>query len=123
MKKNRRSVCPVSCALDLIGDKWTLLIVRDLVLGRQYFKEFLASPERIATNVLTDRLTRLMDADLVQACPSEERVGRNAYKLTPKGESLKPVLQAVAAWGLQHIEGTAALLISGSGKQQNGNIR
>jgi DNA-binding HxlR family transcriptional regulator len=106
MNKTRRSPCPVACTLDLIGDKWTLLIVRDLVLGRQYFKDFLASPERIATNVLTDRLTRLIEAGLVQTCPSEERVGRSAYKLTPKGESLKPVLKAVTDWGLQHIEGT-----------------
>src|SRR5579871_1144935 len=112
MPKTRRSSCPVSCALDLIGDKWTLLIVRDLILGRRYFKEFLASPERIATNVLTDRLARLIEAGLVQTCPSEERVGRNAYQLTPKGESLAPVLQAVADWGLQHLEGTSARLLA-----------
>jgi len=117
MNQPRRSACPVACTLDLIGDKWTLLIVRDLVLGRQYFKDFLASPERIATNVLTDRLTRLMDAGLVQAYPSEERVGRNAYKLTPKGKSLLPILKAVTDWGLQHIEGTSCGMRPKSGPE------
>ena len=57
---SRRSSCPVSCALDLLGDRWTLLVIRDLFRGFTRFGEFLASPERIPTNILADRLKRLV---------------------------------------------------------------
>ena len=61
----RRSVCPVACTLDLIGDKWTLLVIRDLMSGKSQFKDFLESPEGIATNILTSRLNRLLEHGLV----------------------------------------------------------
>lgn len=101
-----RSECPVACTLDLLGDKWTLLVIRDLFLGRIHFKEFLASPEGIATNILTDRLKRLQERSIVEKFPSPELKGRDAYRLTEKGRSLGPILVAVANWGLEHIEGT-----------------
>jgi len=105
MRKSRRSPCPVACTLDLVGDKWTLLVVRDLAFGKSQFKEFLASPEKIATNILADRLARLVEHGLAERFASS---GREAYRLTAKGESLLPVLQSVADWGLAHIEGTEA---------------
>ena len=108
--KNVRSCCPVACTLDILGDKWTLLVIRDLFLGRSHYKEFAASPERIATNILADRLTRLMEHGLVEKFPSPEQPGRDAYRLTAKGKSLKPVLSAVTNWGLKHLPGTAAKL-------------
>ncbi len=98
--------CPVACTLDIIGDKWTLLVIRDMTLGRAHFKEFLESPERIATNILADRLVKLVEWGLAEKFPSAEIPGRDAYRLTAKGESLKPVLKAVAQWGLQQVEGT-----------------
>ena len=101
MKPKRRSPCPVACALDLIGDKWTLLIYRDLCCGKKLFKEFAASPERIATNILTDRLHRLTSHQLIRR---DEATG--GYLLTPKGETLRPVLQSLADWGMRHIPGT-----------------
>jgi DNA-binding HxlR family transcriptional regulator len=107
---NRRSVCPVSCTLDLMGDKWTLLIVRDLLSGKTKFKDFMKSPEHIATNILTERLTRLEEYGLVERQTSDVHAGRWDYVLTAKGLTLRPVLRAVANWGLQHIEGTAALI-------------
>jgi DNA-binding HxlR family transcriptional regulator len=107
---DRRSVCPVSCTLDLIGDKWTLLVIRDLFAGKTKFKEFLQSPEHIATNILTERLTRLCEHGLVERQTSDVHAGRCDYALTAKGLTLLRVLQSVAAWGLQHIEGTAALI-------------
>ena len=110
MKKKRRSPCPVSCTLDLIGDKWTLLVVRDLLLGRTLFKEFLASPEGIATNILADRLGKLVDNGLVETYPSPERAGSEAYRLTAKGKSLGKLVKDIAEWGLANIEGTAAKL-------------
>lgn len=108
MSKAKRSVCPIACTLDLLGDKWTLLVVRDLILGRRYFKEFLASPEGIASNILTERLSRLIAAGIVATKPDEATVGRSVYSLTDKGLSLMPVLEAVRDWGLQNIKGTSA---------------
>ncbi len=110
--EQHRSVCPVACALDIVGDKWTLLVVRDLMCGRAHFKEFLKSPEGIATNILTDRLNRLVEHGLAEKYASSEHPGREAYRLTPKGKSLRPVLAAVMRWGLANIDGTAALMKS-----------
>lgn len=108
--KPKRSPCPVACTLDIIGDKWTLLVVRDLVLGRSHFREFVASPEGIATNILSDRLARLTQHGLVEKFPSPEQSGRDAYRLTKKGRSLGKLVSAFADWGLKNIEGTAAKL-------------
>ena len=104
----KRSPCPISCALEILGDKWTLLVIRDLFAGRTHFKDFLRSPEKIATNILTDRLDRLVAAGLAETSPSPERVGAQSYALSPKGRALYPVLEAIRDWGLAHIEGTAA---------------
>ena len=107
MKTIKRSVCPVACTLDLVGDKWTLLVIRDLTMGRRYFKDFLASPEKIATNILTNRLRRLVEAGLVETVPTSNTVGRNMYILTEKGSSLVPLLEAIKEWGLSYIQGTS----------------
>ena len=107
MKKQLRSVCPVACTLDILGDKWTLLIIRDILLGRKYFKDFLASPERIATNILTNRLAKLVDEGMVVATPDKATAGRYTYHLTEKGASMIPILDAIKNWGLLHIKGTA----------------
>ncbi len=106
MKTKKRSPCPIACTLDIIGDKWTLLVIRDMSLGRSHFRDFSASPEGIATNILSDRLTKLVDWGLAQKYPSAESSGRDAYRLTKKGESLLPILKAIANWGLENIEGT-----------------
>ncbi|MEM7602644.1 MAG: helix-turn-helix domain-containing protein [Verrucomicrobiota bacterium] len=115
MKKNvgfpsHRSPCPVACALDLVGDKWTLVVVRDLFLGRNHFKEFQASPEGIATNILADRLAKLVGFGLAEKFPSPGNSGKPAYRLTKKGETLEPVVRAIATWGLEQIDGTEARL-------------
>lgn len=106
----RRSVCPIACALDLFGDKWTLLVVRDLLLGKAHFKEFLASPEKIATNILSDRLARLVEHGIVERYPSTDIAGREAYRLTAKGRALRGLMTQIRAWGLAHVEGTEARL-------------
>ena len=105
---HRRSVCPVACTLDLLGDKWTLLIVRDMMSGKSHFKEFLASPEGIATNILAERLVRLASNGLVERYPSNDMSGREAYRLTEKGRSLRPLMAQIKAWGLAHVDGTDA---------------
>lgn len=107
-KQHPRSCCPIALTLDILGDKWTLLVVRDLLLGRTHFREFAASPEGIATNILTNRLTRLVDHGIVEKFPSPERPDRYAYRLTKKGKSLGPVIRSITKWGLQHVEGADA---------------
>ena len=80
-----RSKCPVSCALDLLGDKWTLLLVRDLLLGKGTYTEFQQSPEGIPTNILAERLKRLLAAGIIEKLPYQERPVRYRYHLTGKG--------------------------------------
>lgn len=85
-------------------------MIRDLVLGRSRFKDFVASPEGIPTNILTDRLERLIESGLAQQIQVPESPGRKAYQLTPKGEALRPILKAMKEWGLQWEKGTEAKL-------------
>lgn len=104
----RRSACPVACSLDLLGDRWTLLVVRDLFRGLTRYGEFLAAPEGIPTNILAERLTRLEAAGLIKSAPYQQNPPRYAYTLTPKGEDLKPVLGALATWATRHVPRTQA---------------
>jgi DNA-binding HxlR family transcriptional regulator len=110
MRLKKRSPCPLACTLDLIGDRWTLLVVRDLACGKAHFKEFSESPEKIATNILADRLAKLVAGGLVETYPSDAHPGRDAYRLTDKGKSLGPVIEAIATWGLTHVKGTTKQL-------------
>lgn len=103
-----RSPCPVACALDVLGDRWTLLVIRDLLLGRSRFKEFSASPEGIPTNILSDRLARLLRHGLAEQVPAADGTMRLAYRLTDKGRALGPVLRAMRDWGLKWEPGTRA---------------
>ena len=102
----RRSSCPVACALDLLGDRWTLLLIRDLFAGKHRFGEFLASPEHIPTNILADRLKRLEAAGLVAPVAYSEHPPRYEYHLTESGRTLGPVVDALAVWGLAQFPGT-----------------
>ena len=102
----KRSACPVTNTLDIFGDKWTLIVVRDLFLGKRLYREFSESPEGIPTNILADRLKRLEAAGIVTREPYQERPLRHAYQLTGKGEDLLPVLAEIARWANRHIPGT-----------------
>ena len=103
-----RSPCPIAGALDLIGDAWTLLVIRDLLFfGKQRFADFLDSPERISTNILSERLQRLEERGLVERRRYQERPPRDEYVLTAKGHDLLPVLRELITWGQQHVAGTA----------------
>lgn len=103
-----RSPCPIAGALDLVGDRWTLLVMRDLLLyDKRRFAEFLASPERIATNVLADRLARLEQCGLVERKQYAERPPREEYHPTARGWDLAPVLRELIHWGQRHVPGTA----------------
>ena len=101
-----RSLCPVSCLLELIGDKWTLLVVRDLLFDKHTFKDLQSSPEKIPTNILADRLKRLEHSGLVQRKLYQERPKRYAYYLTEKGQDLMPVMESMILWSNKHIPET-----------------
>jgi DNA-binding HxlR family transcriptional regulator len=102
-----RSPCPIACTLDLIGDRWTLLVIRDMMFfDKHRFEEFLESPEGISTNILADRLKSLEEMGLVEKKPYSNHARRMNYDLTETGKSLKPVLKIMAMWGLKHLDGT-----------------
>ena len=89
-----------------IGDRWTLLVVRDLLRGRRYFDEFLRSPEGIATNVLSARLCALCEQGLVEKTPDPSDQRRYTYRLSEDGLRLGELLGDIAAWGLKYLPGT-----------------
>lgn len=94
-----RSGCPIASALDIVGDKWSLVIIRSMVMGASSFSDLLAAPEKIATNILAERLRRLEAAGLiVQARPRQGSI-RGTYALTATGAGLILVVQALARWG------------------------
>ena len=103
-----RSVCPVSSVLDILGDKWTLLVVRDmLLLNKRQYGELLDSPEKIPTNILAERLKRLQLAGIVEKHPYQDKPVRYEYLLTDKGKALRPVIIEMVQWGSTYIPGTA----------------
>ena len=101
-----RSLCPIANALEVIGDKWSLLVVRDLFRGKTTYGELLNSFEKIPTNILADRLKRLEAEGIITSSPYQERPVRNAYTLTGKGRELADILHALVNWGRRHIPGT-----------------
>ena len=107
--KEFRSKCPIASSLDVLGDKWTLVVIRDLFRGKEKFGDFAASPEKIKTNILTDRLKWLEENEIIQRIPYQTKPTRYLYVLTEKGGDLKPVLRAIALWGESHIEGTVKI--------------
>ena len=105
----RRSDCPISFGLDIFGDKWTLLILRDLLLrGKSKFGEFLDSEEAIASNILTDRLTRLEASGLIINARDKHDRRQSLYRATKAGTELLPVLVELAYWGASHDPKTGA---------------
>lgn len=100
---SRRSGCPLNASLEMVGDRWSLLIVRDMMLrSSSTFAEFLGGFERIATNILTDRLRRLVRAGIVDVAthPGDRR--KKIYRLTKKGIDLAPVLTEMVLWASAH---------------------
>lgn len=104
-QSKHRSDCPVSISLEVLGDRWSLLIIRDLMVrGYRTFKEFQGSGEGIATNILSDRLRKLQAAGIITA-GVEKTDGRKVnYRLTEKGIDLAPVLLELLIWGARHEE-------------------
>ncbi len=107
-EEDRRSDCPISCALEIIGDKWSLLIIRDMMFaGKSTYNEFLASSEKISTNILNDRLVKLTEMRLIEYTGTAKR---KKYSLTAMGYDLKPVLASVGEFGVKHFKGNKKYL-------------
>lgn len=102
----KRSDCPLACALDLIGDKWSLLIVRDLLFGRSRFAEFLDAGEGISRAMLTTRLRELEKAGIVRPKSHPTRSALDSYELTESGMNLGPTIVALVQWSRANIPGT-----------------
>jgi len=105
ISKDLRSPCPVACVLDIVGDRWTLLVIRDLLVGKQRFDEFLRSPEGIATNILSQRLRWLVENGLAERTADPEDGRKVIYSLTKRGKDLKGIIQSMAQWSLGRYEG------------------
>jgi DNA-binding HxlR family transcriptional regulator len=103
----QRSDCPVACVLDVLGDKWTMLVVRDLFRGKHRFTEFMQAKEGIKTNILTDRLKRLEQAGLIDKAPYQDNPPRYEYKLTGTGKDLWPILKEMILWSNRNIPATS----------------
>ena len=102
-----RSRCPIANALDVVGDRWTLLVVRDLLFLRRFrYSELAHSAEKIPTNILADRLRRLVEAGVVEKTAYQHRPRRYEYRLTPRGEDLLPILREMVLWANRHLPWT-----------------
>ncbi len=101
-----RSGCPIASTLDLVGDRWSLVIVRDVLNGKTRYQDFLDSPESIAPNILASRLKRLEEVGLMRREPYQDRPIRYEYRLTAIGETLLPVLQEICRWANTHLPET-----------------
>jgi DNA-binding HxlR family transcriptional regulator len=100
---NRRSGCPLNASVEMLGDRWSLLIIRDMMVrGYRTFKEFLSSDERIATNILADRLRRLEGYGILSTEPDPSDGRKLLYHLTAKGIDLAPVLTEMVLWAAAH---------------------
>jgi len=116
----QRSDCPISSALDIIGDKWSLLIIRDIMMnGKNTYNEFLKSKEKIATNVLADRLYMLESAGILAKEDHPESKAKIFYRLTDKGIDLLPVLVELILWADEYLPVAPAAIEYGKELKKN----
>jgi DNA-binding HxlR family transcriptional regulator len=107
MRQDARSTCPISTGLEIVGDRWTLLVVRDMMFaGKRHFREFLQSEEGISSNVLADRLAMLVERGLVTRADDPTHAQKAIYSLTELGLSLLPVIAALSRWTQIHYPAT-----------------
>lgn len=101
--KEKRSDCPISCSLDVFGDKWSLLIIRDIMLrGKMSYSEILESEEKIATNILVNRLSILESENILSKQVSPANKSKFIYSLTKKGADLLPIIIEIMDWGAKY---------------------
>jgi len=99
-----RSYCPINLSLEIFGDSWTLLILRDLMFaGKRHFRELLQSDEQIASNILADRLKRLVEHGILTRTEDPTHKQKAVYSLTEKGIALLPIVVQIGAWGSRFV--------------------
>ncbi len=113
MNDHRRSGCPINLTLEVVGDKWSLIVLRDIMFGnRRHFRELMAnSEEGIASNILADRLKRLVEEEILTKADDPTHKQKAVYSLTEKGIELFPILAQMSAWGLKYLAVTEELSI------------
>jgi DNA-binding HxlR family transcriptional regulator len=113
MKDTRRSGCPINLTLEILGDRWSLIVLRDMMFGnRRHFRELLTkSEEGIASNILADRLRRLVDEGLISKADDPSHKQKGLYSLTEMGIALVPVFAMMGAWGRRFLPVTEDLSI------------
>ena len=113
MDAEQRSGCPINLTLEVVGDKWSLLVIRDMIFGnRRHFRELLTrSEEGIASNILAYRLKRLVEQGIVSKADDPTHKQKSVYSLTDKGIALLPVLAQMSVWGRKYLPVTEELSI------------
>lgn len=116
-----RSGCPINLGLEVFGDKWTLLIIRDMMFaGKRRFREFLASDEAISSNILSDRLAMLVEAGIVTRGDDPNHRLKAIYSLTEKGIELLPIIAQISRWSRTHMPVDPALAATGEARDRAG---
>lgn len=104
MAGTNRSGCPINLSVELFGDRWTLLVLRDMIFaGKRHYRELLASDERISTNILADRLNTLLERGLLTRADDPSHKQKAIYSLTERAIALVPVLVQIGAWGARYL--------------------
>ena len=122
MQESQRSGCPINLTLEILGDKWSLLIIRDMIFGnKRHFREFLLkSHEGIASNILADRLKRLLQEGIISKADNPAHKQKSVFSLTEKGIELLPVLAQMSAWGLKYLAVSEELGVRARHLEQGG---
>jgi DNA-binding HxlR family transcriptional regulator len=116
-----RSGCPINLGLEVFGDKWTLLIIRDMMFaGKRHFREFLASDEAISSNILADRLTRLVQMGILTRADDPDHRLKAIYSLTDRGIELLPVIAEISRWSRKYMPVDPALAATGEARDRAG---
>jgi DNA-binding HxlR family transcriptional regulator len=123
--EDHKSLCPINLSLEVFGDKWSLLIIRDMMfMGKRYFREFLQSEEKIATNILTTRLAMLEQEGIITKADDPDHKLKFIYSLTKKGIDLLPIMAEIGAWGMKYqpydkiVHGHAEQIVKGGKEVQ-----
>jgi DNA-binding HxlR family transcriptional regulator len=121
LQSRHRSGCPINLALEVFGDRWTLLIVRDLMFaGKRHFRELLHSDERIATNILSDRLNMLVDQGIITRSSDPSHKQKALYGLTQRGIDLLPVLAQIGIWSRRYLPVSDELGVTAEALERGG---
>ena len=121
MQTSFRSGCPINLGLEVFGDKWTLLIIRDIMFaGKRHFREFLASDEAISSNILSDRLAMLVEAGIVTRAGDPSHKLKAIYSLTAKGIDLLPIIAQISRWSRSYMPVDPVLAATGEARDKGG---